>query len=423
MSPAQTGFSRALSGNDLARELARLRLGATRTDRSPGSLADALTVGQAIGLNVSEMRRVAGCSRQTIYNALRDPIRPVKPPDAQVALEALVVLVAADGALRVAELAGRLRLESLSVLGAVQGLAAQDLCGFDGPDDSSAAWATERADEVLREDLDDLLVARPDSVAVYLHVEEIEADRIDSATHDLVSHHEYVLMRANLAPSVMSGPELALAVRAPTVRRAMAIAASLWDEVRNRAGLEPRPARFATVIPPAIPPHAGSLVLDAFLDAVVDVAPEAEAEADLARSRYPGGVDERRLAGHCLTAAARALRSSLEQDREPRPIEHGEAAFFELQAVMPMHLDAPREKIQRALVTALKRAVEHLGPVPGGRLASFRGPAGPNVVEEVHPTTEDLEFIAHHSGVGVGHAATLDYVDAGAELLRIATGR
>lgn len=420
-----TGVARSLAGRDLAREVARMRLGATRTDRTAGTLADAVTVGMAVGLSVSEMRRVGGCSRQTIYNALREPVRAATPPDAQLGLEVLVVLVGAGGALPVAELARHLRVEPDWLLAALRGLEAQGLCRLDGLAQSASAIAsaTEDAAELLREHLDDLLVTRADSIAVYLHVDPGEIDAIDRSAHAIVSHHEYVLMRASVAPSVMSGPELALAVRVPTVRRALAIAADLWDEIRAHADLEPRAPRFATVIPPTAQPDAASPVLDVFLDALAEVAPDSITDADHARRRYHGGVDERRLAGRCLTAAARAMRRSLSQDRDPRPVEDGEAAFYEYEAVAPLRLDASGERIQKPLIAALERGIERLGPFPGGRLGSFRGPAGPNIVDEVHPTPEDLAFIAHHAGLAVGYAAAAGHVDAAVEMLRVVTGR
>lgn len=426
-----TGVARALTGAELAREVARQRLSNARTERSASSLGDAALLAQTAGLRISEMQRMAGCSRQTLYNVLRNDddsgVRAPAPSPSQLALEVLVALASANGAVPAAELSKRLRVEGPVLLAALRGLSAQRLCELapTSPlNEATTAWPTAEAEVVLREHFDDLFLSRPDSIGVYLHIAPEEVEAIGMAAEAMLSRHEHVLMQANVAPSVMAGPELALAVHAPTIRRALRIAVEVWAELRQTADLKPHPPLVATVIPPAIQPAVASDVLDAFVEALIETAPVAHQQVELARQRYAGGIDERQLAARCITAAASALRTSLEQEGDPRPVEDSETAFFELQAVSPLRLDAAREPIQRALRVALDVATERLGPFPGGRMASFRGPDGkPHVVETVQPTTEDLITIAREAGDAVGHAQLGGFVDAGLQVQRVVAGR
>ena len=62
-------------------------------------------------------------------------------------------------------------------------------------------------------------------------------------------------------------------------------------------------------------------------------------------------------------------------------------------------VDRKTEPIKRATVDALVLATDKLGPLPGGRLASFRAPGQPpNIIEPVHPTDADLTKMAGLAG-------------------------
>jgi hypothetical protein len=101
-------------------------------------------------------------------------------------------------------------------------------------------------------------------------------------------------------------------------------------------------------------------------------------------------------------------------------------AFVELQAVSGLHLDAEREIGRRALVEALERATDRLGPLPGGRLATIRPPdGGPAIVEGVAPTLADLIEIARAAGTACGylHTATDGDVDIFATIDTIARAK
>jgi hypothetical protein len=78
--------------------------------------------------------------------------------------------------------------------------------------------------------------------------------------------------------------------------------------------------------------------------------------------------------------------------------------------------------VRQAVVKALTLATDHLGPLPGGRMAAFRAPgSAPRVVEEVHPSRSQLERMAASSGAAVGHAARFG-VDPGRELAAVVSG-
>jgi hypothetical protein len=63
------GVALRLRDPDLAKEVARQELGSVRSERLHPTLLERVRLGDAVGLTVVEMERMAGCSRQTIYNA------------------------------------------------------------------------------------------------------------------------------------------------------------------------------------------------------------------------------------------------------------------------------------------------------------------------------------------------------------------
>ena len=426
-----TGVALSLRGAKLAQEVARQHLAASRSGRANVTLEDAIVLARAASLGASEIQRMAGCSRQTVYNLARQEgqLRRSVPPAPHRGFEALVTMVAAGGDVSIDELAKRLRLAHGDLIGVVGRLRDQGLVASLEPGPlvlQSAVGATPAADEVLRDHLDDFLLTRDDSFSVYMHVEHDELSALSGAADELLSRHEHDLIDVSVAPSSLSGPVLAFTVHTSSVRRALEVASDVWDDLRqmcaNTAGLPPRPPRIANVIPPAMAPEAASYVLDAFCDGINEAAPAAGTHVLRARKRYAGDVDQRDLTGRCLTAAAGALRRSLGQERDPRPIHHGDAAFDEWQMVKSLHLDAARERIQRPLLDALDLATERLGPLPGGRVARLSA-HGPSIVEGVEPTQADLEQIAALAGRALGHAAAFGAVDPAQAMLGVALGR
>lgn len=412
------------TGSELAADFARSRLSAARGRRPTVALIDAVALGRAVGLGASEIQRVGGCSRQTVYNLLRAERDDVPPM--QLGLELLACATAVAGEATTSELADRLRVDLGAAMDTARGLVTRGELSAAAPVPMPATLvaATDRGEARLREALDEMLHRRPEGIAVYIAVAEKEARVIEGVAGRMIGQQEHVLLDASVAPSKMHGPELAMLVHAASIRGAIEIAEDLWKDLREQAGLPPSAMRVTSVLPPAEPPALPSGVLDAFLDGMAATAPaQAVAVARRARERFDGRAREKELAARCLTVAASGLRLALGRDRGAPPIADGERAFGELGAVDGLSLDTEGERIRRPLRRALDRACETLGPLPGGRLGSLRAPGGPpKIVESVSPTEQDLLAIAEDSGAAVGAAVNADALDPETATLTIVLG-
>lgn len=416
-----TPRARRLSGEELVREVSRQELASIRAERSAAAprLSDAVRFGRAVGLGVAEMERMAGCSRQTIYNMLpKDEPEPRRARGESVepghlSLEVLGMAVAAEGSVPLIEVSQRLQRPVADVAAASQSLAAAKLVSVDRPrhagdrHDIVAISATAMGENLLRSRFDDLYLARSGGFAVYLEVEQSEKIDVERALDQLASSYDALVIEATVAPSKMAGPELAMSVNAPTSRMAVRIATDFWDELRKTADLPPRRAAIVDVAPPSSPPSAESAVLDEFVEGAGERSDDRLITATWsARARYAGGADERTLASRCLTAAAWAMRRALGQATSPRRIADSEAAWGEWSIVRGLHLNADLEEIQRPLLEALELALERLGPFRGGELGSFRSADGsPHVVESITPSPHELERMARLAGRAFAAAA------------------
>jgi hypothetical protein len=432
MASNHTGVSAALSGRDLAREVARQSLVAIRSARQRPPMLEAVRMGVGADLSVADMQKSTGTSRQTVYNAvdrLRDSsllVQDVVPDSAALALPVLTTVVAADGSIPMAEVGDRLSCHPESAFQAARSLAARGLVELTDAVPTTGdrfattfVSATPAADDVLRSYLDDLLFARVEGFGVYLALLPEEATALTPVLADVLGRYQDIVLEASVAPSRMAGPELALTVYAPTSRVAIATATDVWDELRDHAGLPPATARVAAVSEPAGAPHADSPVLDAFVQAITESAPHVADRVVRARMRFDGRIDERTLAGRCLTAAVRATVRAHGGDRDPRPITDGEMAWHEFEALAAVRFrepDADGERLKQTALAALDLGVERLGPLPGGRI----GTGG--AVESFTPSAHELVEMARRAGVAVGVAAAIaESVDAAAEVGRVGT--
>jgi hypothetical protein len=124
--------------------------------------------------------------------------------------------------------------------------------------------------------------------------------------------------------------------------------------------------------------------------------------------------------GRCATMAALALRRIVGNAHEPRPIVDGDSAFAELQPAHGVPVSKQGSPVKKAAVAALELAADRLGPLPGGRLGSFRAPGqSPRVVNEVRATSSELLEMAQLSGEAVGAAAATGKLDAVAATRRV----
>lgn len=239
-----------------------------------------------------------------------------------------------------------------------------------------------------------------------------------AAAATVVEDLEFTVIEQSVAASTMTGPEFAFKVNAPTVRRALDVARDVWHEVQEARGLPYSEPVFANVIPPGGRGPVASSVLDAFLEAIVDAGAPNGKEARQARDAFAGGASEAELAGRCVTMAALALRRTVGNTSEPRPIVDGDSAFAELEPAAGVPVRKHGAPVKKAAVAALGLAVDRLGPLPGGRLGSVRAPgAAPVVVEGRGPTGSDLVRMTRLAGEAVGAAGAESYVDV-AQLMR-----
>ncbi len=420
-----TGVARAISDEELASAVARQRLTSRLTDHPVAPLSDCVQMGRAVGLSMSEMQRVTGLARQTLYRQLPPEGEAERHPGrSQASIEVLMLLAAEGDYASPALLARRAGLSVPFVTGVLTDLDADGLCTVRRDRYASLEAApTAGSYLALREHFDDLYLRRPDAISVYLRVPDDHQQAFARAASAVLAKHEHVVMPQSTAPSVMEGPELAFQVNAPTIRRALAVTRNVWGDVLKQIGLDFSEPVVTNVIPPGSQPLVGSEVLDMFLEGVVDAGTPNGVALREVRARFRGGLSEAELVGRCVTMAALALRRTVGNDREPRPIVDGDSAFAELQPAHGVPVRKEGSPVKKAAVTALELATDRLGPLPGGRLGAIRAPGqSPPVVNEVRPTSSELLEMARLSGEAVGAAAATGSLDAVAAMRRVVSG-
>ena len=401
-----TPRTRHLAGRELAQTAARRELIVAGADRSSQVLMLVLPLARVLGISVAEMQRATSYSRQSIYNFLdSDPVRAIPASEAgRVAKILTIALVGAGGPQTVDQLAAALNADPDALGSGVRFLVNHERASAEQASDGSVTLtANPSAAEWLRLEVSTQEIAdRRPGFAVYIAAPPGDLNILAAATKSVVGLDEAAVLDADVAPSVMNGPEVALNVRAGDQRAALREAEAVWIEICERAGIKSN-MRVTQVIAPATSPNAASPVLDSFVSALSKgLAPEIVDDLWAERERYPGGDAERRIAARCLTWAARSLRYSLgreDADRVPT-IKTGDDAFDEAVPVSgQLSLNPALKKVKEPLEKALLLASERLGPFRGGELASFKGPGErPRVVAEVAPSEADLAEIARLSG-------------------------
>jgi hypothetical protein len=401
-----TPRARNLVGRELAQTAARRELIVAGADRSSGVLVLLLPLARVLGISVAEMQRASSYSRQTIYNFMdADPIRALPASEAErVAKVLTIALVGAGGPQTIEQLASALNADPQALGPGVRFLVSQGRASMDRAEGGSITLAADpSATEWLRLEVStqELADRRP-GYAIYIAAPPEDLGTLAAAIKSVVGLDEAAVLQANVAPSLMNGPEVAVNVRAGDQRSALRAAASVWAEICARAGVE-APMQVTQVIAPPIAPNAASPVLDNFLAALSEgLSPELADDLRAERERYPGGDAERRIAARCLTWAARSLRRSLGREDADRvlTIGTGDDAFEELIPVSgQLSLTPAQKKIKDPLQQGLLIAAERLGPFRGGELSSFKGPGEtPRLVAKVAPSEDDLGKIARLSG-------------------------
>jgi hypothetical protein len=408
-----------------ARELIRQLIEEARRDierqeAKEERLRTLMKAGKASGLKATELAAASGLSRPSVYETLRR--------DAQGSTEDLGEIVlatlAACGATTRSALASLLRVSDVEIAEAVQRLAECNAvkfgaAGYDNSSMQEIVILDLEGEQLLDHRLRRALHGRPEQWVAYLAMNNADAHALAQEAEARFGQHRATLIPEKTARR-MESPELAIGFDVANEIDLFNQAAEAWHSLRDATQLDPAPVRIVAFVAPL----GHSEILAAVGRGIVEANPKIDRAITRAIADSEPSDDEFTICVRALTEAAWALRRSVEQENRPPLLSDGEKAFAELQPVASLVLDGPREKIQVALVRALKRAADRLGPFPAGQIGSFRGPdEEPHIVGEVTPSVTDLTKIAEASGqaLGYAHAATRKKVDAIEEIKMVAS--
>jgi hypothetical protein len=390
----------------MAKELLRARLEESRREgereqaRAEG-MRTLLRAGKISGLGAPELAEAAGLSRAGVYeNLQRDARGSGKELD-----EVILALIAAGGATPRAALPGMLGVKESLIAEAVERLAGWSAinfaaAGYEVATSQEILTLTPEGETALAERLQRALGRAPERWSAYIALDPAEALQITDAAERRFGPNRSALLPAGTMASMQS-PELALTFDVSDQVELFNEAATAWHSLRTELLLSPAPMQITAFSPP----RSRSATLEAVARGIAEAEPAIGRQAKRVVANVEPKGQELTICVRALTEAAQAMRRSVGQERRPPEISNGELAFDELQAVAGLRPDAPREKIQKALTRALERATDRLGPLPAGRLGSFRAPGeDAHVVEGVSPTASDLLEIARASGEALGHA-------------------
>lgn len=398
------GPTNLIADEDLASAVARQRLATIKFKEPAGPAVEAIRVGRAVQISATEMQRVTGFSRQTIYNNF-DRAKSTSPDDRELQVQVLMVIASEPRPFPASAVAGRLDLpDPPRVLNTMLSLEKRALCAV-GPEDGSSSLVARATDETfvfLRGYFESIYLRRPDAYMVSFDARGHDTgDLFDRLQTVLSNPDDVTLMGPEVMPSTMIGPELGFYVYASTVPRVYEIAHKIWqDMMLNPDAVAP----IRMVLPPADRRPQPSEILDGFLNSLIEVDPSQADEVTAARDAYVGGAEKVDLAGRCVRQAARAMRRARDIKAEPGRIYDGESAWTEVEIAEAHKLDAPFVDLQAKAKKAVWLASNHLGYFPGGTMASM-GPSAP--MTGGHPTNAQLLEMAEAAGEAVGEASTL----------------
>lgn len=404
--------TRRAIAQDLLRELLEETRREIERERSKGERLRALVrAGKTAGLGATELSEASGLSRPGVYEVLQRSAQG----SAEDLDEIVLAAIAAGGATTRTALTSVFRVDEKEVSGAVDRLASQGAisfgtAGYDADSSQEILMLKPEGEELLEDRLHRALSSRPELWTAYIAVTESEAKALWSAAEKRFGRNRTALLSAATMSS-MESPELAIAFDVADWVGLFNEAAEAWHSLRAEIPLDPSPVKIAAFSPP----RGRSALLEVIGRGVAEANPQIERKVMRVIADAAPQDNEFTICVRALTEAAWALRRSVNQARRPPELSTSEQAFEELEAVVGLRLDAAGEKSQQALIRALKRAADRLGPIPGGRIGGFRGPGEePRVVDGVAPGPSDLAEIAKASGeaLGYAHDATDGKVDA-----------
>jgi hypothetical protein len=372
------------------------------------------------GLGATELAEASGLSRPAVYEVLqRDAQTPAEDLD-----DIVLAAIAAGGATTRASLASVLRVSEDDISIAVDRLANRQVisfgtAGYDGGTSMEILTLRSEGEQLLQDQLRRSLSSRPELWIAYIAVARDEAAALHEAAEKRFGRNRIAVLPER-STSGIEPPELAIAFDVADLLGLFNAAGEAWHSLRADIPLDPAPMRISAFSLP----RERSETLEAICRGIVKANPQIESQITRAITAVAPQDDEYTICVRALTEAAWTLRRSVDQKKRPPQLSTGDDAFDELQAVVGLRLDAPREKVRNSLIRALRLASDRLGPIPGGCLGSVRGPGEePHMVAGVTPTPSDLAEIAKASGEALGHAhtATAGELDA-VEALRIISG-
>jgi hypothetical protein len=413
---------RRTAARDLLRELLEEAREADERHRARNNrLRTLVRAGRAARMSPAELAEASGLSRAGVYEVQkRDAQGPVAGLD-----EIVLVAIAAGGATTREALASTLGIELDELSESISRLAAGSkvafgTAGYEGAPQMEIILLSPPGEQTITYLLRRARHRQPERWTAYMAVKDAEAHKLVSSAEDLFGRQRVGLVPATTRRDMVL-PELAIRFEVDDEIALFNEAAVAWEKVRRNAELDPAPIQLTAYSAPRI----RSSVLEAFGRGACAALPQREREIMREAAAVRPNADEQTLAVRALTHAAAALRLTVGQRKPPPMLSDSELAFAELQAVVGLQLDATREKVQQAVIEALERATDRLGPLPGGRSATVRAPGGkPNVVETVSPSLDDLTAIAAAAGAAIGYAenAGVRGVKVTSEIEAIASG-
>lgn len=423
------GPSRSILDTEIAAAVARQRVASLAGDEPAAPAGDIVVTARAVGLPMREISQLTGASRKRVYDRFDDGKTPRSGVGrAELVFEVLQVIAAHDGAIDVNEIAAALRVHHSDSFAAVIHLSDRELCDTTPDGDGLLALANADTFNELRKHYDRHIQRQPDGFLVALELGDLDAgevQRVISTTYTDPLGPPSTVAGPEVSPITMNGSELLVSVNAATSAQALEIAGEVWESVLEELRPDPKPTlRIRDVLRPGQPAVIPSPALDSFFEALApsDALPPGQVRSY--RAQYPGGIPEKDLIARCLSAAARAVRRAAGNQDEPLLITNSEQAFREFEAAEPLILTEKLEVIQNPAVAALSLATDRLGPIPGGRLGSFRAPGEMGtVVDVVVPTSEELVFMLQKSAQAVTAAIEQGVLTSGEALSPIVAGK
>jgi hypothetical protein len=244
-----------LGPRDAAQALLRAQLeaDASRKQTTTASFRARLRVARHAGVPMVDLLRRSSAARQTVYDAIKAPIGAELD---ELSALALIASGAAQTVDALSEVAGATAEQIQRVLSSLRHAGYVEVLVAPSQPSTTPNVFSITAKGLLRLhveiDNERLRTQDIDSWTIFVLIpERCEAAILDAAKTLFGSDGSYGIVHAQVAPSRMRGPELALQVRAPDMREALVIVEAVWGSLRSSLGMRiPATPHIAAVAPP-----------------------------------------------------------------------------------------------------------------------------------------------------------------------------